>query len=217
MPNELAVPVFAAALTLIVIVGAAVIWRHRCRENARLARGLALDADAVAGALGLDPGAVDLLYSVTLGPSGGRGMWTLIRDGGGHDVARIGFPLADRGVIRTISCEDGDYECHRIFGMSGDRVSLQRSGSDAIRMQFEAGARQEGYRVNGELVYERRRLSPMAPGRWRITSRGETVAMLANLAADLDLRAQALVTYADLPLIDRLFILAMSDTSSVAA
>ncbi|MCB1887486.1 MAG: hypothetical protein KDH20_07755 [Rhodocyclaceae bacterium] len=216
MPNELAVPVFAVALTLMVLVGAAVIWRYRRRESARVARGLALDAATVIDALGFATTPANLLYSVTLGPSGGRGMWTLVRDGDGQDAGRVGFPVANGGVIRTISCEEGDYACHRIFGMSGDRVSLQRAGSDAIRMQFEAGAGVERYRINGEVVYERRPLSPMSPGRWRIESRGETVAVLVNLAADLDLRAQALIAQGELPLVDRLFILAMSDTAVAA-
>lgn len=217
MPKEWVVPVFVAALAAMVLVGATIVWRYRRREAGRVARGLALDADAVAEALGLEPGGKRLLYAVTLGPSGGGGMWTLARDGEGQEVGRIGFPLADRGVIRTIACAEGDYECHRIFGMAGDRVSLQRAGSDAIRMQFEAGARQEAYRVNGELIYERHPLSPVSPGRWRITSRGEVVATLANLAADLDLRAQALVSHTELPLIDRLFILAMSDSAPTSS
>ncbi|MCB1955720.1 MAG: hypothetical protein KDG55_08585 [Rhodocyclaceae bacterium] len=198
-------------LALVALIGATVLWRRRRQKAVRMQQAMALAPEAILATLKIDPARTDWLYAVSVSSGAGGRPETLVRDGRGEMVGRITTPADHRSVVRVIACEDGDHECHRIIGMSADRVSLQRAGSDAIRMQYEAATHVEAYRANGETLYERRPMALSAPGRWRVDSRGETVALMADLGADFGLRVLALVPTTDMPLIDRLFLLAMSE------
>lgn len=214
MPEETARWVFPLVLAAVALAMALVIRQVRRRSHARSVQAESLTAAEVrANAPTVAPGAA-FIYAVSLDPNAGRGMQILVRNQDDETVGTIGFPLARGTVLRTIECAEGAFECHRMFGMTADKASLHRSGSDAIRMLFEPGVGRERYTCNGEVRYERNLLAAVAPDEWRIESHGDTVARLINLRAVYGTGAMMLVPQRELPLIDQLFLIAMSNRSA---
>ena len=217
MPDESARLVFAVALA-VVLLTILLVRRHlrqRGRRDGDRAEGLNA-AEVLAQVPSLAAGS-DFLYAVALAAHGTRPMQLLVRNQDDATVGRIGYPTARGTVLRTIECVEGQFECHRMFGMTADKVTLHRSGSDAIRMLFEPGAELERYLCNGEVRYERKLFGGQAPREWRIESRGETVARLIGLGAEYGTGARMLVPLREMPLVDQLFVIAMSNRAQARA
>ncbi len=200
---------FALALALLLTGMASALWVYRRRLAERGRQAEALTAAELRSHLAGLEAVEHFLYALPLPAGSGRPMRILVRDQDDQAVGEITFPVGRGVVLRAIECAEGQFECHRMFGMAADKVTLHRAGSDAIRMQFEPGAGRERYLRNGELRYERNLFSPAAPNEWRIESHGETVARLVGLATLGGVLV--LVPQGDLPLIDQLFVIAMSE------
>jgi len=212
MTGDSAKILFALALALLAAGVGSALWVHRRRMVERGRQAEALTAAELRSQLAGLEAVEHFLYALSLPAGAGRPMRVLVRDQDDQAVGEITFPVGRGVVLRAIECAEGQFECHRMFGMTADKVTLHRAGSDAIRMQFEPGAGRERYLCNGELRYERSLFSPAAPNEWRIESHGETVAALFTLATASGV--MVLVPQGEMPLVDQLFVIAMSARSA---
>ena len=213
MPDESARIAIAIALAVLALTILLVVRHVRRRARSKGERAEALHAAEMLAAVPSLAAGSTFLYAVALAAHGTRPMQLLVRNQDDATVGTIGYPNARGSVLRTIDCVEGRFECHRMYGMTADKITLHRSGSDAIRMLFEPGAGLERYLCNGEVRYERKLVGGQTPGEWRIESRGETVARLISLGVEYGTGARMLVALQDVPLVDQLFVIAMSNRS----
>ena len=213
MPDESARVVIAIALAVLLLAILLVARHVRGRARREGERAEAVNAaEVLAEAPSLAPGSA-FLYAVALAAHGTRPMQLLVRNQDDATVGTIGYPNARDSILRTIDCVEGQFECHRMFGMTANKVTLHRRGSDAIRMLFEPAAGLERYLCDGDVRYERKLFGGQMQREWRIESRGETVARLIALGAGFGAGARMLVPLREMPLVDQLFVIAMSNRS----
>lgn len=201
--------ILLAVLSVAIIAAVVFYFRYEAQKTKAA---LALTPEEVRQQYAPEMPSAPLLYSVRAGNS------YTIRNVENQVVARTRIAIAQKTCCRTIHINTVVYECHREFGLTGDKVHLYDAGADSTTAEplltCSAHLSEEVYTRADQIIYKRKLLGRQAGKGWPVygdSKEGVIVGYLEGL--QFRMKANAFLFHAtkDIPLVEQLFILAMSD------
>lgn len=210
MPQQQDLIIFVVLLSIIILLGACCIFYVLKKQKKDEIRAFYLTANDIRNAFESIQNTSSFIFSVVQKPNSFMNTHFLIRDEHDQTVGIIRFPRTQYPLIRTIEYNGEIYECVAALAVLDNRVSLKRQGSSDEPLCFEPKLTNEFYTRNGQAIYIRELFALSANEGWAYTSGGEKVAYLKNMNNILKLNGKVFAVLGAIPMIEQLFIIAMS-------
>lgn len=209
MDDEQAMVLTAVTAALLIVVFGLGVYLMRRQIAKRAQQAASLAPEQARAQYAPEMPGKPLLYSVLVDRK------RIIKDQSGAEVASITYPIAKDTIFRLITIGSAVYECHLERNFVQDQGHLYEPGADpkqaTPRLTFAAKIMNETYTHNGIERY-RRNLLDRQPGKgWPIYADNKPVAYLESLHKQLKTGAFLLHPTQDIPLVEQIFIIAMSE------